>query len=162
MRGSEFLHPVLRFALRFPDGWEIVNSAEQVVATRGENSNAAMLLELAPSNGSPEQSARTLMAKAGFQEARGERTRINGLDAYVGIYEGVSNNRRVQVQAAEIRSGNQTYFVAGLAPSTEFGAVSNAFSGSIQSFRPLSGAEADRIQPDRLEFYTARSGDSWA
>jgi predicted Zn-dependent protease len=35
------------------------------------------------------------------------------------------------------------------------------FSASIQSFRQLSAQEADRIQPYRITFYTARSGDSW-
>jgi predicted Zn-dependent protease len=162
IRGSEFIHPILRFALRFPDGWEIMNSAEQVVATRGENSNAAMLLEVAPTNGSPEQTARTVLGKSGFQEVRGERRQLNGLDAYVGLYEGVIDNRRVQMQAAIIRSGNQSYFVAGLAPSGEYGAVSSAFSRTISSFRPLSAQEADRIQPDRIQLYTARSGDTWA
>jgi predicted Zn-dependent protease len=162
IRGSEFLHPVLRFALRFPEGWEIVNSAEQFVATRGENSNAGMVLEVAPAGGSPEQTARTVIGKAGFQEVRGERRQLNGLDAYIGYYEGVSGNQRVQMQAAVIRSGNQSYLVAGLAPSGEYGSVSAAFSRAIQSFRPLSAAEADRLQPDRIQLYTARPGDTWA
>lgn len=162
IRGSEFLHPILRFAVRFPDNWQIVNSAEQVVATRGENSSAAMLLEVAPADGSPEQTARSVIGKAGFQEVQGGRRQLNGLDAYVGVYEGVSNNRRVQMQAAVIRSGNQSYLIAGLAPSNEYGSVANAFSRSIQTFRPLSAAEANRLQPDRIELYTARSGDTWA
>ena len=162
IRGSEFLHPMLRFAVRFPDGWEIINTPEQVVATRGESSNAAMLLEAAPANGSPEQTARSIFGKAGFQEVRGQRQEVNGLDAYVGLYEGVSDNRRIQMQAAVIRSGSQSYLVAGLAPAGEYGSVSSAFDRAIHSFRPLSASEADRLQPDRIELYTARSGDTWA
>jgi predicted Zn-dependent protease len=162
IRGNEFIHPELRFAVRFPEGWEIMNSSDQVVATRGERSNAAMLLELAPSGGgSPQQTARTVIAKAGFTEVQGQSTRVNGLDAYVGVYEGAVNNSRVQMQAAVIRAGNQTYIVAGLAPPGEYNGVSRAFSTSIQSFRTLSSQEADRIQPDRVEFYMARPGDTW-
>ena len=153
---------MLRFAVRFPEGWEIINTPEQVVATRGETSNAAMLLEAAPANGSPEQTARAIFGKAGFQEVRGQRQEVNGLDAYVGLYEGASDNRRVQMQAAVIRSGNQSYLVAGLAPAGEYGSVSSAFNRAILSFRPLSASEADRLQPDRIELYTARSGDTWA
>ena len=161
VRGSEFLHPVLRFAVRFPEGWEVMNSAEQVVARRAENSNSAMLLELAPGNASPQQNAAAMMSKAGFQEVQGQRSRINGLDAYIGLYQGVIDNTRVQMQAAVIRAGDQSYVVAGIAPPSEYNGVSRAFASSIQSFRTLSREEADRIQPDRLDFYTARSGDTW-
>ena len=31
-RGRNFLHPVFRFALQFPDGWEVINTPAQVVA----------------------------------------------------------------------------------------------------------------------------------
>src|SRR5919106_349414 len=32
VRGNAFLHPVLRFALEFPDGWEVMNTPSQVAA----------------------------------------------------------------------------------------------------------------------------------
>jgi predicted Zn-dependent protease len=162
IRGSEFLHPVLRFAVRFPAGWEVVNSSEQVSARPDENSNSAMLLELAPANGSPEQTARDVFSKAGFTELDGQRTRVNGLDAYIGRYQGVMSNQRVYMEAALIRADQQTYLVAGIAPANEFNASARAFSSTIQSFRPLSRDEADRIQPDRIQLYTARQGDTWA
>lgn len=161
VRGSEFVHPVLRFALRFPDSWEIVNTNEQVVARERENSSVAMLLELAESRGSIEQTARADMAEAGLREADGGRTRINGLDAYVGTYQGASNGTNIVVLAAHIRSGQQTYLLAGLATSPDFSRAQRSFTQSIQSFRPLSPQEADRIQPNRVDFYTVRSGDSW-
>jgi predicted Zn-dependent protease len=161
VRGSEFLHPELRFAVRFPEGWQVMNGPQQVVATRAENSSIAMLLQLTPSTGSPQQTATAVTSKAGFQEVRGQATRVNGLDAYLGVYQGVVNNRQTQMQAAVIRSGDQTYLVAGLAPAAEYGSVSSAFSTSIASFRSLSRDEADRLQPDRIEFYQARPGDTW-
>ena len=34
-------------------------------------------------------------------------------------------------------------------------------ASAIGTFRGLSRAEADRIQPSRLDFYTARPGDTW-
>ena len=41
VRGNEFVHPVLRFALRFPQGWEIMNTDQQVSARQDANSNVA-------------------------------------------------------------------------------------------------------------------------
>jgi predicted Zn-dependent protease len=84
-----------------------------------------------------------------------------GLDEYVGTYEGAAGNTRIGVLAAHIRSGNQTYLVAGLSPVSEFSRVRNQFNESIHSFRPLSDQEAERIQPNRVDFQVVRPGDTW-
>jgi predicted Zn-dependent protease len=131
------------------------------VALADESGRVAMLLELAENRGSVEQTARADMAAAGLREADGGRTRINGLDAYVGTFQGATNGANIGVRAAYIRSGQYTYLVAGLAPASDFNRAERSFSQSIQSFRALSAQEADRIQPNRVDFYTVRPGDSW-
>lgn len=162
IRGSEFVHPVMRFSLRFPDRWEITNGATQVSAREGEQSNAVMILELSEHrSASPAEAARAEMSKAGFREVSGDRTRINGLDAYVGVYEGAIDNTPVGLRVAHIRSGNQMYLVAGLTTAAEFNRADRNFVSTIQSFRELSSSEAARIQPSRVAFYTVRSGDTW-
>ena len=162
VRGSEFVHPVLRFSLRFPDGWEIVNGATQVSATESSQGNVVMLLELSPSkSSSPEQAARADMSQAGLRELEGRSASINGLDAYVAAYEGVVQQTRVVFRAAHIRAGQQMYIVGGLTTPQEFARADRLFTSTIQSFRQLSAQDAERIQPYRIGFYTVRSGDSW-
>jgi predicted Zn-dependent protease len=161
VRGSEFVHPILRFSLRFPDSWEIVNGAEQVSASPGQQANAVMLLELSQNRGNPQQAARAEMSAAGFTEVSGDSGRINGLDAYIGTYEGAVNQTRVVALSAHIRSGQQMYVVAGLTTASGFSQLERTFANAIQSFRQLSAAEAERIQPNRLGWYVVRSGDSW-
>lgn len=165
VRGNEFVHPILQFGVRFPQGWEIANADEQVSAREREDGNVAMVLELVAKEntaGSVEQTARTGMTKAGFQETAGQRTNINGLSAYVGTYQGTVNKSAVTVRAAHIQTGGQTYVLAGLATPGDFARVDSIFAASIQSFRAISRQEADRIQPSRLDFYTVRAGDTWA
>ena len=163
VRGSDFLHPILRIGVRFPQGWEVMNSPQQVVARRDENTNAAMVLQLAPNaSGSVENAARRSMAEAGFQLVNGDSGRINGLDAFLGLYQGANQNTAsMVVQAAHIRAGSNTYVLAGIAAENAFNSVRSTFQNTIETFRPLSAAEAERLQPDRVDFYTARSGDTW-
>ena len=161
VRGSDFYHPDLRFAVRFPANWEIMNGAEQVVARPGENGTAAMVLEIAKGSGTVEQVARNTMSQAGFRELDGQRTDINGLAAYVGVYDGVVDNTQVRVRAAYIRHRDETFLIAGVAPTGQFSAADRLFVEGIGSFRPLSVQEADRIQPSRIDFYTVRPGDTW-
>jgi len=161
VRGNEFFHPVLGFAVRFPQRWEIINTDEQVAARESDESNVAIVLQLATASGSVQQAAQAGMTKAGFRETAGQRTDINGLPAYVGLYDGAINNTRVTVRAAHIQAGGRIYLVAGIAPPQQFSRADAAFKASIESFRTLSRQEADRIQPNHVDFYVVRSGDTW-
>jgi predicted Zn-dependent protease len=51
--------------------------------------------------------------------------------------------------------------VAGIAPESRFSALDTAFDRTLASFRPLSASEASRIEPNRVEIYQARRGDTW-
>jgi predicted Zn-dependent protease len=162
IRGSEFVHPVLQFSVRFPDKWEILNGASQVSAGSENEPGAVMILELSKqSTGSVADAARADMADTGFRETGGGPTRINGLDAYVATYEGAIENTPVAARVAHIRSGDHIYLVAGLATAERFPSADRNFTESIRSFRSLSAAEAARIQPGRVRFHTVQAGDTW-
>ena len=162
VRGNEFLHPVLRLALKFPQGWEVQNSAQQVVAKAPDRDNY-MLLQLVPNaSGSVQQIAQASMANAGFRQVEGERINLNGLDAYVGTYQGAMQGLgNVVTVAAHIVHERNVYMFAGLAPPAQFQGVQSQFAGSIRSFRELSTSEAAAIRPNRVDIYTVRGGDTW-
>lgn len=162
VRGNEFLHPDLRIALQFPGGWEIQNSPQQVAA-KAPNADHFMVLQLVPNpSGSIQQIAQSTMANAGFRPIEGERTTINGLDAYVGTYQGTAQNvGNVVSVAAHIVHNRNVYLFAGLAPADQFRSVQAQFANSIRTFRELSARQAASIRPNRVEIYTVRSGDTW-
>jgi predicted Zn-dependent protease len=162
VRGNTFVHPVLRLSIAFPRGWEIQNGKQQVLAKAPER-NDFMLLQLVPNaSGSLEQVARGTMANAGFQQLNGNRAQVNGLDAYVGTYQGqMQGLGPVVTLAAHIVHDRNLYFLAGLAPPDEFQSVQGAISESIRSFRELSRQEAAAIRPNRVDVYTVRQGDTW-
>lgn len=162
VRGNDFLHPELRLALKFPAGWEIQNSPQQVAAKAPE-ADYYMVLQLVPNaSGSIQQIAQSTMASAGFRPIEGERATINGLEAYVGTYQGAAQNvGNVVSVAAHIVHNRNVYLFAGLAPANGFQAAQAPFANSIRSFRPLSASEAASIRPNRVDIYTVRSGDTW-
>ncbi|MBI2829352.1 MAG: M48 family metalloprotease [Acidobacteria bacterium] len=162
-RGSAFLHPVLRFRIDFPDQWEIANSPQEVVA-KAPGADIFMLLELVekPQGRTIEEIALNSMGNAGFRASRGERASINGLDAFVGVYQGqVEGLGAVVTRAAHIMYEGKVYVVAGLVPPGAFQQADGAFLASIRSFRRLSAKEAEDIHPDRVDLYVVRAGDTW-
>lgn len=162
VRGNQFLHPDLRLGLAFPQGWDIQNSKAQVVAKAPER-NDFMLLQLVQNpQGSIGQIAQAGMANAGFRQLNGEEARINGMDAYVGTYQGAMEGLgNVVVMAAHVVHERSVYLFAGLAPPNEFESVQRQFEQSIRSFRSLSREEAAGIRPNRVDVYTVRNGDTW-
>ena len=102
------------------------------------------------------------MRSAGYTVVDGRIEKINGHDAHVGLYRGNAKDvGKVLMRAAHIAIGRQLYVVAGFAPEKEFDQVDKDILPSVQTFRQLSAAEASRIQPNRLDFYVVKAGDSW-
>jgi predicted Zn-dependent protease len=163
VRGNEFLHPLLRFAVKFPEGWELTNTAEAVLAQELGTDHFMVLQEVEQPRGrSLGDAAVAAMRSAGYTVVDGRIEKINGHDAHVGLYRGNAKDvGKVLMRAAHIAIGRQLYVVAGFAPEKEFDQVDKDILPSVQTFRQLSPAEASRIQPNRIDFYVVKAGDSW-
>jgi predicted Zn-dependent protease len=163
VRGTTFLHPPLRFRIDFPSGWQVANSAQQVVS-KAPNADVYEILQLVsqPQGSSVEDIGVASMQKAGFRLVRGERANVAGLDAHVGEYEGmIEGLGDVRSRATHVRHGDNVYMIAGLAAPALFSQYDAGFGTSQRSFRPLSASEADAIKPARISLYTVRPGDTW-
>jgi predicted Zn-dependent protease len=164
LRGSQFLHTSLRFALDFPQGWDVMNSPTQVVGKQ-PGADAFLVLRLVerPAGRNIQEVAIRDMQEAGFQAVDGSRTTINGLQAFVGTYQGtIEDLGRVTARVAHTVHNQNTFMIAGIAPVSIFAKVERDFGTSLRSFRPLTAAQAEAIRPNRIELYTARDGDTWA
>ena len=162
VRGNEFLHPPLRFAIEFPEGWEVENS-EAVVLAKQPGEEIYMLLQLEENpSGNLRTIAQTTMEEAGYRFRSGRETIITGLDAYLGIYGGhVDGLGEILAWVAHIRHDRNVYAVGGIGPIGSFALVERDVNRSIRSFRPLSRDEADSILPNEIALYVAREGDTW-
>ena len=163
VRANEFLHPLLRFAVKFPEGWELTNTASAVLAQEPGTQHFMVLQPVEQVRGrSIGDAAVAAMRSAGYTVVDGRIDKINGQEAHVGLYRGNAKDvGKVLMRAAHISLGRQLYVVAGFAPEKEFDQVDKDILPSVQTFRQLSAAEASRIQPNRIDFYVVKAGDSW-
>jgi len=171
VRGNEFLHPLLRIGVKFPDGWELTNTTEAVLAQEPGTQHFMVLqqVEQPLGQGYRPQATRAIadvaieaMRKAGYSSVDGTMQKINGSDAYIGLYRGNAKGAgKVMMRAAHIAVGRELYVVAGFAPEAEFAQVDRDIQPSVQTFRQLSMQEASNVRPNRVDFYVVREGDSW-
>lgn len=144
-----------------------------------------------------EQAADRHMRGAGYRLVDGSAETINGLDAFVGTYQGnASGVGKVTARGAHIAgpslrnvstrstssapggpgraggsstssrrpnapAGGSVYFVGGIARPEEYTHVEAAFERAIKSFRALDRDEANDVEPNKIDLYTARAGDTW-
>jgi predicted Zn-dependent protease len=171
VRGNQFLHPLLRIGVTFPDGWELTNTPDAVMAQEPGTRHFMVLQEVEAAlrgsygNQSRQRVADIAVAKmrqAGYSVVDGTTTTINGHDAHVGVYRGKAKDvGEVVMRAAHILIGRQLYVVAGFTPKDEFDRVDPHIQASLQTFRQLSQQEASNIRPNKIDFYVVRQGDSW-
>jgi predicted Zn-dependent protease len=164
VRGREFIHPELRFRRSFPQGWAVENGKQQVTARPREEKGALMSLELVPDAqaASLESVARGSMQKAGFTQLGGESARLNGIPAYVGVYDGqTQDGQLIRVRAAHIRHEGRVFLLAGVASRSRYPQVEPAFADAILTFAPVDAGQAARITPNRIGFASVRAGDTW-
>jgi len=163
VRGSSFLHASLRFAIDFPPGWDVTNGPSSVVA-KEPGADALVVLQLLqnPVGRTLQDVALRSMEGAGFRALDGGRTTINGLDAFVGTYQGsVERLGRVTARAAHVQHDRSVFLVAGIAPQQTYQRLEPPFIKTINSFRPMTRGDAEGIRPNRIALYTAREGDTW-
>jgi len=163
VRANAFLHPLLRIGVTFPEGWELTNTPQAVLAQEPGTQHFMVLQEVElPRGRSVADAAVAAMRSAGYTVVEGRTEAINGNPAHVGLYRGTARDvGRVLMRAAHIAVGRQLYVVAGFAPEAEFARVDRDITVATGTFRQLSQDEASRIRPNRLAFHTAAAGESW-
>jgi predicted Zn-dependent protease len=154
---------MLRIGVTFPEGWELTNTPQAVLAQEPGTQHFMVLQEVEQPRGrSIGDAAVAAMQSAGYTVVDGRVAEIHGNPAHIGLYRGNAEDvGRVLMRAAHIAVGRQLYVVAGFAPEAEFDRVDRDITAAVQTFRQLSQAEASRIRPNRVDFYTVRAGDSW-
>ena len=160
---NRFVHPDLRLAIEFPDGWTVQNSSEQVVA-EPEGERRLMLFRGADEarGASLADGARRHMRGLGFTLEQGASEQVDGLPAFVATYTGKAQTLgKVRVRAAHVAVGRQVYLIAAVAPDADFAVVEAEFAAALRTFRQLSSGEAAQVRPNHVALYTTRGGDSW-
>ncbi len=160
--GNKFQHPDLRIELNFPKGWTVENKPDVVIAKKTDREFYILLrLENLSKKTSAATVASTLSRKLGFSERSGNPAIINGLNAYVGTYEGKSNKLGyITVRAGFILVEDVVHYIIGYSRPEEFPAALPFFNETISSFRTLSLAEAQVIKPTRIRLHTIKAGET--
>ena len=155
IRGHNFLHPKLGFALTAPDGFLLENSSKALLGVTADGASALRLdkVRLAAST-----SLETYVGSGwidGLQAGSIETSAINGQPAAIAIAKGKDWTFRL----AAIRLGGDVFRIIFAARSlTPDGDA--IFRASIASFHKITPEEAATARPLRIALVTAAANDT--
>ena len=163
VRDNVFLHPSMRLSVEFPLDWPINNGKEQVVA-KNPSADEYMVLQMIErvQGRSLDEVADSQMSKMGWKPRSRGATKVNGLDAVLGVYEGsVSKLGSVTARVLHVAIGRRVFLLAGIAKRDRFAEADRQFAPALQTVRELSAREASGLRPNVVGLYTTVAGDSW-
>jgi predicted Zn-dependent protease len=163
VRDNVFLHPSMRLSVEFPLDWPINNGREQVVA-KNPSADEYMVLQVIErvQGRSLEEVADQQMSKKGWKARSRSATKVNGLDAVRGVYDGsVSKLGSVTAHVLHVAIGRRVFLLAGIATRDRFAEADRQFAPALQTVRELSTREASSLRPNVVGLYTTAAGDSW-
>jgi len=147
--GHDFLHPDLRFAVTFPDGWQIQNTPSAVLSGDTEGT-AQIQLTLEQSDVALSEYVRQLAAAAEAQVASSESKRIGGYDAFEALLTVSADGGTQEVLVTCIRrqANEGIYRFLGFARSMQVSRT--LLRQSADSFRALTDRAALEVQPNHV------------
>jgi len=158
--GQLFLHPELRFHIRFPAGWKTANDAAAVGAVAPDKSGA-VALELAQTSGGPEAAMRKLEQETRMDLSRGaERVTVNGLPAVHAAAVARTRNGPVALDLTWIAFAGKVYRVTGMTRPESLEKLLPSFQETAGSFGAITAAEREGIKETRIRLATARGGET--
>ncbi|MBT8137296.1 MAG: M48 family metalloprotease [Gammaproteobacteria bacterium] len=167
VRGSDFLHVDLNFAISVPDGWRIDNLPDRLVAWAA-NDDAMMQIQLTDRTHRKrrkipvEKFLQKVTGMSKWQSAR--QLEINGLPAFIATAREMRSPFGLRTgRAAVIFHGDNAYTFHGVTrDSDRQRRYDRSFDAIIESMRPLSGAELEQAQPLAIQVIQLPAGSSLA
>ncbi len=147
-RDNLFLHPDLRFQIRFPVQWQHQNLASAVMAV-SPRQDAAMQLTLAEDR-TIDAAAQRFLGQQGLQVGQSGRQTINGLSAILATFRAQTQQQTLQGIVAFIAHGGLVYQIIGYAPVGVYPSYEQVLQQTISGFAPLTDPQALNVQPAYL------------
>ena len=164
-QGNLFVHPDMRFRLRFPQGWDVFNT-HQAVGAVAPNRDGWIELRAGPPAKSAQQAARILREEHGrAMQLRIERqlpVMIGDLEAFRIEGSSVVQGQSVHTTLTLIPYNDMMFQISSFSRSGKSDKYLARSRNTARSFAPLSEEERNAVEVMRLRVEPALAGETLA
>jgi predicted Zn-dependent protease len=161
VRENRFYHADMQFTLAFPNGWQIMNQPDQILAIAPRKDHYLEIRTQGPPADLTNPADFAARGLANRRVTRSETREVNGLKAWTGIVQGEPSpfGQSTNVRYFIIYYANLMWVFKG-ASRTATGAPSGDpfFLSTANTFRRMRGNEFQLAEPHRLRVMRAAEG----
>ena len=160
VRDNSFYHPQMDFTFTVPDGFEIENQPDQIVA---KSETGEIIIFDATQNGADLDAMNylTQIWMKGEDVDNPQTITIDGKRAATGDFKGRVNNRPVTIRLLAVEWSPELFYRFHVAyPRDTDEQKRDALKSATYSLRNLTAQEKRDIKPFEIDIFTARSGNS--
>jgi predicted Zn-dependent protease len=150
-----FYHPVLKFQLNTPKGWNYQNKPQELEFAP-KDGKAILMMTLIPGK-SLEEAASNVVEKNNLQVLESNQITVNGLNALSILADVKVEQKKQQQQAPTVRTlsyliqyNDNIYHILGASSVTDFNSYSENFLQTMKNFKELKDASKLNKQPERI------------
>lgn len=163
IKGETYYHGGLRVVVQFPQGWDVTNTASEVLGRAPGGTPDAFItvqrLNPAESEQTPEEYVKETLKRDDVTD--GESLEISGYSAFIGTVEVASGNAQAR-RIAVIYKDNGVYLFKGeVGPVGDVNAFEPQWRATLESFRAMTAADMMVANSQRLQVVVANPGDSY-
>ena len=161
IRGNRFYHADMQFTLAFPQGWQVVNQPDKILAVSPQKDHYMEIRTQAPPADLTDPRAFATRGLANRRLDHTETMDVNGLKGWTGIVRGDPSpfGQSTSVRYIIIYYANLMWVFKGASRSgMETPAGDPFFLSTANTFRRLRANEFALAEPDRLHVVRATDG----
>ena len=157
--GRNFVHPQLRFAFTVPNGFELQNSSQAVLARSA--SGAQMQFSSAGSEQGPEALINQIAQSLEVNLGTPQRLTVSGRNAAAGRGRANTQSGAVDVTAYAVQWQGASHWVfLWVTPTNQTNQLSGAIDQAVRSLRDVNPGSVTVPPAQRVDVVTAQRGDS--
>ena len=162
LRGTAFYHDGLGIGLRFPQGWEVENKPDRLIAwSAGRDAWLQVSVQDINRRLTPYQFLQRRLGLKNLQH--GKHIRLRGMPGYTGVTETRTPLGRRLTRIVLLFMDDKAYLFYGAArDGVQPYAYDRVFLDTARSLHRLSDGERRKAQPLRLVLRRAKAGWRWA
>jgi len=154
-RGTQFYHKAMDFTLRFPDGWQVENRPDRLVAVSSDN-NAA--IQLGSQDLNRRESPREFLEDQ-FSDLQDGQVIDGSLPGYTGIARLNTPFGQRPSRVAAVFHEKRVFILLG---AQRDGVLQKPFIDTVKSLRRLRDDEIALAAERRIQLARAKPGDTFA
>jgi predicted Zn-dependent protease len=164
IKDGAYYHGGLRVVIRFPEGWDVGNTATEVLgrSPQGATHSSISVQRLpAPTDGQTPAEYVTKTLKRDDVTA-GEALEINGYPAFVGQIEILSGNAQARRIAVIYKDSSVYLFRGEVGPIGDVATFESQWRQTLESFRAMTAEDLQLASSQRIRVIEAQPDQSWA